>query len=133
MMQVARRATLLVAFHLLFAALLAYLLRLQLWGFSSVTLTGFGAAVTCYATLNDYRPPGVFLWVRLVGGFLLIGLNFAGITIVFQDYRFDYARLILRLALFADTFIAGMIFGSATTELIASWWRSRQQLGPKGK
>ena len=116
-----------------YAALLAYLLRLQLWGFATVTLATFGAAVACYAHWYDYRSPGVFLWVRLVGGFLLLGLNFAGITIVFQDYRFDYARLILRLALFADTFIAGMVFGSATTELIASWWRSRQQLGPKGK
>ncbi len=107
-------------------ALWAYSLGLQLSGFAAVTFAVFGISVGIYATWYDYRPPGGFIWVRLVGGLFLLALNFAAIIVAVRGYRFDLARLILPGALFADTFIAGMIFGSATAELIVLWWRRRQ-------
>ena len=73
----------------------------------------------------------MFVWVRLVAGFLLVGLNLNAYIVVFKGSRYDFSpQVLLPAALFADAFIAGVIFGAATSEVIAFWYRRRHERAP---
>jgi uncharacterized membrane protein YccC len=64
--------------------------------------------------------------MRLVGAFVMVGLNFSALIVVYQGYNYDFARLLLRAALFADTLIAGLVCGAAVSVTLAPWWRRRR-------
>ena len=67
--------------------------------------------------------------MRLAGAFVMVGLNFSALIVVYQGYNFDFARLLLRVALLADTLVAGLVFGAAVSVTLDPWWRRRPRGG----
>jgi len=96
---------------------------LPLWAVMTVTVATLGCYLGC--AWEGYGGNRRAVWTRLVGGFVLVVLNLNALIVMVHGYSFDVARISLRVALFADTFVAGAVVGAAAKTVLTPWWEGR--------
>jgi hypothetical protein len=87
------------------------------WIVLTVSIASLGASIG-HCLWEQVRCSSAARWGRLIGGFMLCALNFSAVIIVAQSWDSHVARLLLEIALYAGTFVAGLVFGSAVGAVV---------------